>query len=695
VLRHRRARKRVVTGPLDGTLNQGRLGQLRRRRSPGASLNGTADSQCPPFLRCGVATHPISLADALRDRYTIERELGRGGMATVYLAQDLRHHRPVAIKVLHAELAHALGPDRFLREIDVVAMLQHPHILPLHDSGEAGGLLYYVMPYVAGESLRSRLTREKQLPIEDVLRIATQVASALSYAHEHGVVHRDIKPENILLEGNQAVLADFGIASAASGTGGERLTGTGLALGTPAYMSPEQAAGERHLDARTDVYSLGCVVYEMLAGEPPFTGSTPQAIIAKRFAGAVPRLSVVREGLPEGVEHAVERALAKAPADRFRTAASFSEALEHGAVATQPVASAFLRSFASRVPRITIIAAIFVVGIGVLGTLRLRQRSLTEGRVDPSLVAVLPFRVTGADSSLSYLREGMLDLLAVKLTGEGGPRAVDPRAVLNQLRGVSASSANEIAPDLVVRVARGVGAGRLVDGSVVGTPSHLILTAAAMVVPGGRTLSRASVAGPADSLPVLVDRLTAQLLAGEAGRTELATLTSLPALRTYLDGQASLRAGRWQAAFRSFDQSVHLDSGFALAAMGLDEAAGWNGGQDEGRGIQLAWASRDQLSPGDRAVLLAKAGPHYPYESSQSEHLAAAEQAVAAVPERPETWYLLGDDYYHWGAVLGLDAPVRQAATAFRRAADGAHRDAWAGVRGAEAGFSFTESRSR
>ena len=273
-----------------------------------------------------------NLSDTLRsvlgDTYRIERELGRGGMAIVYLAQDLRHDRLVALKTLRPELAHALGPERFLREIQIAARLQHPNILPLHDSGEAKGLLYYVMPYVEGKSLRARLEREGQLPIEDALQIACQVADALAYAHSHGVVHRDIKPENILLNGEHALVADFGIARAITAAGGERLTETGLAIGTVAYMSPEQAAGEARIDGRSDIYSLGCVLYEMLVGNPPFTGSSAQAVVARKLTDPVPSLRTVRETVSEAVEQVIFTALAKFPADRFATAGQFSRALE-------------------------------------------------------------------------------------------------------------------------------------------------------------------------------------------------------------------------------------------------------------------------------------------------------------------------------------------------------------------------------
>ena len=277
------------------------------------------------------------LASALADRYRIERELGAGGMATVYLAQDVKHDRRVAVKVLRPELAAVIGAERFLAEIKTTANLQHPHILPLHDSGEADGFLFYVMPYVEGESLRDRISREHQLPVPEAVRIAREVASALDYAHRHHVIHRDIKPENILLHDGSALVADFGIALAVS-TAGSRMTETGMSLGTPHYMSPEQAMGEREITARSDVYALGCVTYEMLVGEPPFTGPTVQSIIARVMTEEPRALTIQRKSIPPHVESAVRTALEKLPADRFATAAEFGAALggEHTGARCSP-----------------------------------------------------------------------------------------------------------------------------------------------------------------------------------------------------------------------------------------------------------------------------------------------------------------------------------------------------------------------
>jgi len=274
------------------------------------------------------------LSSALADRYRLEHELGEGGMATVYLAEDLKHDRRVAVKVLRPELAAVIGADRFLAEIKLTANLQHPHILPLFDSGAADSFLFYVMPFIQGESLRDRLSREKQLPVEEAVRITREVASALDYAHRHGVIHRDIKPENILLHDGQALVADFGIALAASKAGGARMTETGMSLGTPHYMSPEQAMGEREITARSDVYALGAVLYELLTGDPPFTGSTAQAIVARVVTERPRSLTSQRHTIPPQVEDAVLTALEKLPADRFASAAEFAAALVNPAYAS-------------------------------------------------------------------------------------------------------------------------------------------------------------------------------------------------------------------------------------------------------------------------------------------------------------------------------------------------------------------------
>src|SRR2546422_2212755 len=295
-------------------------------------LTGPCAGGCPLFGPRTLQESPVvdsvaRLRAALADRYTIERELGRGGMATVYLAADVKHRRTVAIKVLRPELASLLGPDRFLREVEIAARLNHPHILALYDSGDAAGFLFYVMPYIAGESLRSKLECEQQLSVDEALGITRQVASALAHAHARNVIHRDVKPENILLHEGEAMVTDFGIALAVSAAADDRLTQTGIAVGTPAYMSPEQAASERALDARSDVYSLGCVLYEMLAGEPPYTGSTAQVLIAKRLVDPVPAVRRLRAAVPVGVEQALTKALAKVPADRWASALAFAEAL--------------------------------------------------------------------------------------------------------------------------------------------------------------------------------------------------------------------------------------------------------------------------------------------------------------------------------------------------------------------------------
>ncbi len=373
------------------------------------------------------------LETALRSAYAIERELGRGGMATVFLARDLRHERPVALKVLHPELGATLGPERFLREIRLCANLQHPHILTVLDSGEvarpgSSPLLWFTMPFVEGESLRSRLTREKQLPLEDALRIARETADGLDYAHRHGVVHRDIKPENILLSGDHALVADFGIARALRGEG-ERLTETGLAIGTPSYMSPEQAAGERDLDGRTDVYAVGAVLYEMLAGEPPFTGPTAQAIVVRALTETPRPLGALRTGLPAAMDEVIARAMARAPADRYATAAQFAQALadadrtrqQSRDARSQPGGVAPHPSTHRRMPVVGVLALGFALGLGALFAWRSTHNSapLTGART----IAVLPFENMG-DSTDGYFADGMTDAVRGKLAGLSGFRVI-------------------------------------------------------------------------------------------------------------------------------------------------------------------------------------------------------------------------------------------------------------------------------
>jgi Tol biopolymer transport system component len=334
------------------------------------------------------------LGDALSDRYRFARELGAGGMATVWLADDIKHERKVAIKILHPELAAVLGTERFLTEIKVTANLQHPHILPLFDSGEANGQLFYVMPYVEGESLRARLAREKQLPIDEAIRITQEVASALDYAHRRGVIHRDIKPENVLLQDGTALVADFGIALAVSKAGGTRLTQTGLSLGTPQYMSPEQATGDRVVDARSDVYSLAATLYEMLTGDPPFTGSTAQAIVAKLLTENPVEIRRRRNTVPEPVDEAVLVALAKLPADRFASSAEFAHALDRGTLAERRTAGrTTVVSAAARRPQVrwavpTLLAGIAgLAGLAAWGWLRPQP----EGPVTRSWVTLEGF----------------------------------------------------------------------------------------------------------------------------------------------------------------------------------------------------------------------------------------------------------------------------------------------------------------
>jgi eukaryotic-like serine/threonine-protein kinase len=368
------------------------------------------------------------LNGALAGRYRIERELGRGGMATVYLAADIRHDRKVALKLLSADLVHAIGADRFLREIRLTAQLEHPHILPILDSGEADGVLFYTMPFVDGESLRERIDREGPLPLDDALRIATEVADALEHAHRAGVVHRDVKPENVLIGSGHARVADFGVARPAAGRGFETLTATGISLGTPAYMSPEQAAGDGAVDGRSDIYSLGCVLYEMLTGHPPFSGRSMQELLARHSLDPVPSIAAAR-AVPPHLERAITRALAKAPADRFATAAAFAQALRPGDVERAGGPSGRRRLVAAGVA-----LAVLLVAAGAYVVLNGGQetRAMTDGR---RAIAVLPFQFLGGDQAQSYIAGGLHDELLTQLSRVGQLRVISRTSVMGYAAG--------------------------------------------------------------------------------------------------------------------------------------------------------------------------------------------------------------------------------------------------------------------
>ena len=400
------------------------------------------------------------LSSALAGRYRLERELGVGGMATVYLAEDERHHRRVAIKVLHPELSAVLGTERFLKEIELTAGLQHPHILPLFDSGSADGLVFYVMPFVDGETLRARLDRERQLPVPDAVRIAQDVASALDYAHKRGVVHRDVKPENILLHEGRPMVADFGIALAVTEAGGRRMTQTGLSLGTPQYMAPEQAMGEKTVDARADVFALGVVTYEMLAGEPPFTGPTMQAIVAKVLASAPVPLTELRKSVPDHVWEAVATALEKLPADRYASAERFAAALGDGTTVPQHVSGARTASKSARRPsamrRALPWAAGLTAGALIGGAGAMRMKGVAGGNADTTPAQTVRFLVTAPDS---------LELQAV-CCGLMMALSPDGRTLIYQARPVPRDSAAGALPQQLVVRDLGSLASTVLPGSV-------------------------------------------------------------------------------------------------------------------------------------------------------------------------------------------------------------------------------------
>jgi eukaryotic-like serine/threonine-protein kinase len=519
--------------------------------------------------------------------YALERELGHGGMATVFLAEDLKHHRPVALKVLRPDLGAALGPERFRREIAMAATLQHPHILSVYDSGETpAGQLWFTMMYVDGASLRERLERERQLPLEEAVRITREAALALQYAHEHGVVHRDIKPENLLLtKDGSTLVADFGIARALPGSGaGETLTETGVAIGTPQYMSPEQASADRAIDARTDVYSLGAVCYEMLAGEPPFTGPTAQSIMAKMMSGEPPSVRRARPTVPAAVDGVIRKALAPVPGDRFATTAEFAKALT---LALASAASTTTSSVAVVPPPVqrrtarTALLTVLAIGVVAAGTYawRLYERSLSA-RAGPIRIAVLPFDNLG-DSADTYFADGVTDAVRGKLTAVPGLEVIAPVSSAKYRH--TTKTPQEVGHELGVQYLL---TGRVRWAKAPGVASRVQVNPALIDASTAADKWDAPFDAPlTDVFQVqagIATRVVAEL---EVALTPVAQRTiarqptrNLEAYNAYLRGRA-LEDGNsvydYEPAAAAYAQAVALDSSFALAWAALARAQLW------------------------------------------------------------------------------------------------------------------------
>jgi tetratricopeptide (TPR) repeat protein len=568
------------------------------------------------------------LRAALADRYTLDREIGRGGMAYVYRAHDLQHDRDVAIKVLKPELAAALGTERFLREIRIEARLQHPHILPLYDSGVADGFFYYVMPYVAGESLRELIRREKQLPLNDALQITREVADALSYAHAHDVLHRDIKPGNILLSGEHAIVADFGIAKAISEADRDSLTGSGIAVGTPEYMSPEQGTGDGSADRRSDIYALGCVLYEMLAGEPPFSGRSAQSVLARHRQDTPPPLHSVRPGLPPEVEASVERALAKIPADRFPTASAFAASL---------TASVVTQEQPRRRDRL------LMLGLGLAAAAIGAIIFTSAPKLDTSLYMVLPFRHRAESAPLLLDGDQCESLLHDALARWHGVQIVDPLWVAD----ARSRRRGSLRVEDGVAIARQRRAGRVVMGEVWQFRDTIHVRGLLYDAAGNRLVREHTVriAPDLSNAQARFQELADSLLIGggaagapprEAGRL------SLSAWRAFQDGFAALQRWDLDSAKAKLKQAVSMDPTYGTAQLWLAQVLAWSGEDPQTWKTYAAGAlaSNDSLTPRDRMLgeaLLALATDDYPQACQKFRDVIARDSLDFAA------WFGLGD----------------------------------------------------
>jgi len=594
-----------------------------------------------------VTDHHEQVQQAVGDRYLIEREIGRGGMAVVYLARDTRYDRRVAIKVLRPELASALGPERFLREIEIEARLQHPNVLPLFDSGAHGAVLYYVMPFIEGETLRKRLDRERQLPMDDVVRITRDLADALSYAHSHGIVHRDIKPENILLTGDRAVIADFGIARAVAAAGGERLTETGIVVGTPAYMSPEQGSGQPTIDGRSDLYSLACVTYEMLAGEPPFSGSTAQALIARHLQEHPPSLRIVRPLVSDALEQVIERGLEKVPADRYATVSAFADAVAAGAA--KP--GRRRRVFRSGTRRWGLVAlGAFVVGIVAVG-----GRALLSNRpvLDRTRVIVFPLSATGTSptgegESVALMIGNMLEHSEPLQWLYGWTWLGDrERADVRQL---SADSARAIS--------RTQGAGFYIDGSIIREPDSVTVVLLLHDVARGTVAGRASASGqstPAQLGARAVVTLLPTVIGLDQPLEAAATVGASPAaVASWLLGEQQYRQSRFDSALTLLRRAVEADSSLAVAALRGAQAADWANRPDLAAGLMaVAQAGLARLPPRHR--LLTGALERY-FAGDADSAVRLLRRIVAQYPEWSDGWMLAGEVQLHEIPTITLDS---------------------------------------